>query len=625
MSNNYIAYHLHSDYSLGDSTTDYRLYIEKAVSLGQKAIAFTEHGNVYNWVNKKMACDKAGIKYIHGVEIYLTRTNDENEGVRDNYHTILLAKNLDGVKEINSLVSLSNRKDHVYYNPRITFDEFLGISNNVIKISACIMSPLAQLDKEDPYFMKLARKYDYFEVQPHVDFQEQMFYNLELMELANKLNKPLIAGTDTHSLNAYKAECRQLLYDAKKKDYENELDLTYKSYDELVYMFKKQNALPEYAYLQAIENTNRMADTVESFELDTSFKYPILHGSAEKDEQIYFEKIDKLLEQKIKDGVIPESQREGFNKAIEEEKRVFHKIGMSGFMLSMSEMIEWAKDNDIAVGNARGSVGGSRAAYVTNIIDLNPETWGTVFSRFANEDRKELGDIDVDVAPRDRWKVYKHIIDRFGQEKTSYVLAIGTMAELGTIDEIGRGLDFRWRKRNGVDIKSKDVEMKSPYHLRKIAEVKELYKENPDEAKKKYPKIFYYFDGMVNTKISRSVHPAGIIVSPITIRDNYGTTFGKDPDTGEEKEIIQIDMDACHEVGLVKYDILGLKNVQIIYDACKLAGIRYPKSHEIDWYDQAVWQDMVRSPIGVFQFEGKEKIALVKLSEPRNLGCTLHA
>ena len=298
---------------------------------------------------------------------------------------------------------------------------------------------------------------------------------------------------------------------------------------------------------------------------------------------------------------------------------------MSGFMLSMSEMIEWAKDNDIAVGNARGSVGGSRAAYVTNIIDLNPETWGTVFSRFANEDRKELGDIDVDVAPRDRWKVYKHIIDRFGQEKTSYVLAIGTMAELGTIDEIGRGLDFRWRKRNGVDIKSKDVEMKSPYHLRKIAEVKELYKENPDEAKKKYPKIFYYFDGMVNTKISRSVHPAGIIVSPITIRDNYGTTFGKDPDTGEEKEIIQIDMDACHEVGLVKYDILGLKNVQIIYDACKLAGIRYPKSHEIDWYDQAVWQDMVRSPIGVFQFEGKEKIALVKLSEPRNLGCTLHA
>ena len=104
MSNNYIAYHLHSDYSLGDSTTDYRLYIEKAVSLGQKAIAFTEHGNVYNWVNKKMACDKAGIKYIHGVEIYLTRTNDENERVRDNYHTILLAKNLDGVKEINSLV-----------------------------------------------------------------------------------------------------------------------------------------------------------------------------------------------------------------------------------------------------------------------------------------------------------------------------------------------------------------------------------------------------------------------------------------------------------------------------------------------------------------------------------------
>ena len=193
----------------------------------------------------------------------------------------------------------------------------------------------------------------------------------------------------------------------------------------MVRAFKNQDCIPEALYLQAIENTNVMADSVEDFELDTSLKYPILYGSREEDNRMFKKTIDDKFKEKVDSGIIPKEQVEGFKSAIEEEQRVFKKIEMSGFMLSMSELISWCKENGIAVGNARGSVGGSRVAYVTDIIDLNPETWHTVFSRFANEDRKEVGDIDVDVIAEDRPKIFEYIINRFGVKKTARVPSYG--------------------------------------------------------------------------------------------------------------------------------------------------------------------------------------------------------
>ena len=137
--NNYVVYHLHTMDSLLDSATSYQEYVDYAVSLGQKAICFTEHGNVYHWYKKYEYCKNKGIKYLYGIECYLTETFDDN--IRDNYHTILIAKNFDGFVEMNRLISASTLRDHRYYKPRISFDEFLGISDNVIKISACLASP----------------------------------------------------------------------------------------------------------------------------------------------------------------------------------------------------------------------------------------------------------------------------------------------------------------------------------------------------------------------------------------------------------------------------------------------------------------------------------------------------
>ena len=585
---NYITYHLHSELSLLDSCTNFKSYIHKAKDLGQTSICFTEHGNIYNWIEKKMYCESTQykvessklteslfveekelnkckekyddikitelkpIKYIHGVECYLTEklyeypeVPDEwfeaqlgrdakemqeeygeilEEGkkkIRDNYHTILIAKNYAGLQEINILIDLSTQEDHFYYKPRITFDEFKNISSNVIKISACLASPLNKLRDES-----LIQYYDYLEVQPHVHSEEQKEYNQWLYQMSLKYNKPLIAGTDTHSLNKYKAECRSILQRAKHITFtnEDEFDLTYKSYDELVNMFEQQDSLPKNVYLEAIENTNRMAASVEEFELDKSFKYAKCYDD---DEAVLKKRVNERYAEKLRKGIITKDPQYIAN--VKEEFRVFKKIGMLGFMLFMSDLVTWCWENGIPIGYCRGSVGGSTIAYLIDIIDVDPVVWHTVFSRFANEDRKELGDIDIDISPSQRHLVYKHIIDKFGTDKTAYILAIGTISDKGTIDEIGRALN---------------------YPLDEVAKIKKEYEVDPEKTKENYKELFYYFDGLVNTAISQSMHPAGIIVSPVTLPDNYGSFWS------DGKRILQINMEECHEVSLNEYDLL---------------------------------------------------------------------
>lgn len=612
---NYVVYHLHTEDSLLDSCTNYKLYVDKAVELGQKAIAFSEHGNIYNWIEKKMYCDEHNIKYIHGIECYLTETLDEK--IRDNYHTVLLAKNYDGVKEINNLIELSTRANHYYYKPRITFDEFFALSDNVIKISACLASPLNKLRYEldkplykrgaDIQYDRLCKKYDYFEIQPHINSDEQKDYNKHLLKLSKKYNTPLIMGTDTHSLNAYKAECRSILQLSKRIEFSNEdtFDLTYKSYDELVEMCKEQNCFPIDVYLTAIENTNVMADSIENWTLDKKVKYP---KSYDNEEYVLKQRIFEMYKDKVRRGVITNDKR--YIDNIKEELRVFKKINMIGFMLFMSELMCWCKENGIPTSPCRGSVGGSTVAYITDIIDVDPVKWNTVFSRFANEDRVEVGDIDVDIAPDQRKLVYQHIIDKFGTNKTAYILAMGTISDKGTIDDIGRALGIKWsREHNGGE---------NPYSLANVAKIKEEYDINAEATKEKYPELFYYFDGLLGTVVSQSMHPAGIVVSPITLPDNYGVFWGENKEK-EKVLILSVNMEEVHECGLVKYDILGLKNIQILRECCKFAGIKYPAAHEINWEDEEVWKHITDSPVGIFQFESPFAYELLKQYQPRKI------
>ena len=427
------------------------------------------------------------------------------------------------------------------------------------------------------------------------------------------LGTPLIAGTDTHSSSPYKAECRSVLLSAKHKSYgdEDSFDLSYKTYDELVEMFRTQGALPEEAYIGAIENTNLLYDMTEDIELDTSIKYPILYGSREADSQKFIETVNRKFHEKLESGVIPREQETAFRDAIAEEMRVFQKLQMDGFMLSMSELISWCKEQGMAIGTARGSVGGSRVAYVTDIIDLNPEVWHTVFSRFCNEDRKEIGDIDIDCVESDRPAIFKYITGRFGEDKTARVASFGTMQAKGVIDDVGRHLAIQWKKGH-PDADANGEE--NPWALPNIAKIKGQYDADPEGTKKKYPELFYYFDGLYDTKISQSVHPAGMVISPITLVDNYGV-FDKD-----NENCLMLDMENIHDyTGLAKYDFLILKTVQVIRDTCRYLGRPYPQTHEIDWNDEAVWADMIKNPSGIFQFESAFAFDSLKKFEPHSI------
>ncbi len=577
-----------------------------------------------NWTEKYGLCKEAGIRYIHSVEIYLTESIEEK--VRDNYHTILIAKNMDGVKEINKLIKISSQEDHFYYTNRISFDEFLALSDNVITTSACLASPLNKLDESHPRYYELAKKYDFLEVQPH-SHPEQIAFNKKLKELSVRLKKPLIAGTDAHSPTPYKSECRQVLLEAKNKYFEDEgaFDLTYKSYDELVEAFQRQKALSQADYMAAIENTNLLYNLTEDLELDTTIKYPILYGSREEDSIKFVETINEKFEDKLKNGIIPPEQEEAFRSAIKEEVRVFQKLNMDGFMLSMSELTTWCRNHDIPIGPARGSVGGSRVAYVTDIIDINPETWHTVFSRFCNEDREEIGDIDIDCIESDRPAIFNHIIERFGSDKTARVASFGTLKAKATVDEIGRCLAKRWAKEH-----PNSPPQNNPWSLKKIAEIKdqltsvdELSKseEKPitgydayKKVAKKYPELFYYFEGLLDTKVSQSVHPAGMVISPITLADNYGV-FNKDGET-----CLLLDMDNVHDyTGLAKYDFLVLKTIQVIKEACDFVGIKFPREHEMNWYDENVWNSMLTSSTALFQFESPFAFQCLQRFKPKSL------
>ena len=401
---NYVMYHCHTSYSLIDSATSVKEYIERIKECGMTSVCFSEHGNVFGWFEKYQLCKENCIKFLYGIECYMTETFEHN--IRDNYHTILIAKNHDGFIELNRLISASYKPEQRYYKPRISFDQFLGVSDNIIKISACLAGPLwsfrKRLDKADEEgedtsqrrekYIELAQHYDYYEIQYHDG--EQKEYNKILYEMSKTFHKPLIVGTDTHSLNEYKAECRTMLQygksDGEWGDSENACDLTFHDYDQLKAAFAKQNVLPMDVVLEAIEETNRMADSVEELDIDTSVKYPILY-EGQDEEQIMYDRVMRMYQDKVDRGIIS-SDNPKYLENIKTEMEVFKKINMVGFMLFMSELMCWAREQGLYTSPCRGSVGGSTVAYVTDIIDLDPVKRHTVFSRFANEYREEVGD-----------------------------------------------------------------------------------------------------------------------------------------------------------------------------------------------------------------------------------------
>lgn len=600
MTENYTVYHLHSDLSTGvtniDSVTKYQQYVDRAKECGMTAMAFSEHGSVFEWLHKKRAIEAAGMKYIHAIEVYVTEqavpTDSTLKNVRDNYHCVLIAKNFEGFKEINKLSSGSfDRNDgHFYYNPRITFDELIHTSDNVLITTACLGGILHNapepLKQRFEKFLTKNKHRCFLEIQHHME-PEQISYNQYLMELGARTGIPLIAGTDTHALNAEHLDVRSVLQTAKNVNFANEdaWNLSFKTYDELVGAYEKQDSIPREKYMEAIHNTNVMADMIEEYEIDDSKKYPQLYNDSEA-----------VFKQKIVEGMkwrgidkLPNLQE--YVDRVNYEMDTYRHNGAIDFMLLEEDYKAAMRKKTIYPGYSRGSVSGSIIAYLLGITEVDSIKHGLNFERFMNKERVSLADVDSDWYDDDREAVRKYLYNKDGLYCCD-IITFNTIKLKGAIKDICRGL---YRDNEDVD------------HLKLANEIIALAEIDEDKARQQYPEIFKYVDIANGVVVSVGNHPAGVVVSPFPVEGEFGTFTSKT----NKYPISQINMKEIDSLNYVKLDILGLSNNGLINKTCELAGIERLTPNNTP-LEEAVWKSIRDDTTLIFQWESDSAASYLK-------------
>lgn len=580
---NYTILHCHTMLSNGvtniDSVTSYDQYIKQAHEWGMKAMALSEHGSVFQFVKKKLCMEEHRMKFIAAEEFYVTQTLSEK--VRDNYHCLLIAKNYDGVLELNKLSSKSfNRDDNsFYYVPRITIEDVKNTSDNIIISTAClggILNKAPDSIKDDFIRWMTAHKDRCFlEIQPHLD-ENQIVYNQYLWELYKQTGIPLLMCTDTHALNAAHVEGRRILQKAKDIHFDGEdrFHLEMLSYDGLVDLCRQQDALPIDVYLDSIEMTNTVADMVEPFELDYSYKYPHLWGDDS----------EKVLRAKIADGIkwrgvdkLPNYQE--YLDRIEYEMKAYIHNGAIDFMLLMEDIISWCKTQDILVGYGRGSCNGSVIAYLLGITEMDSIKHGLNYDRFMNVERVSLADIDTDFPPSRINEVKQYIFHKHGLY-CSDIVAFNTIAMKGAIRDVGRALGMP---------------------LAEVSDICNRVEQDESGCRARYPELFKYVDIVNGCVVSVGNHPCGLVCSPLSIDDRMGLFTTSTDDV----PISQINMKEVDLQNYVKLDLLKLDTIELINETCKLAEIERLTPDNVDIDDIDVWNSIRDDTTCIFQWEGK--------------------
>ena len=614
----WISLHQHTDISNSnyfEVVTQFKDYVAYAKEHGLHAVTSTEHGNVVRWIYRKELAEQAGLKYIHGMEAYVTMSLEGKEA----YHTILLARNYDGVKEINKLSSKSfNRTDgHFYRKPRILFDELKQTfkNGNIYITTACLAGFIYQNkpqkdDTEDIRnskknvvqqwldMAKLHKDMFYFEIQPH-DNKEQAELNTLAIKYAKLIGCHVIASNDVHALNPKHNELRMIVKKGKRNGYDSddEFELWVKSYNEMVSSFQKQRAdfnvdiMSDEIIAQGLQSTLDIANSVEEFELDKSHKYPKLYDNPEKEFQ-------KRIKQGLKDrGILdkPKEERKVYLDRVKHEYEVYKHNGAIDYMLCHEDILNAAHDNDIDVGYGRGSVSGSLIAYLCHQTEMDSVKLGLNFERFMNPERISLADVDNDSYSQDQQWLQQWMLtnDRW---YAASILTTNTYGLKGAIKAIADGMDRYAGKPQYIQSIRNQIDDKGNYSNNLYEEHKELF----DNAKQ-----------IVGVIDSFGRHAAGVLIDTNTIDDHVGIqTISK-----WDYPVTQVTMKEIDHYNWVKFDMLGLDNVGLISKACKLAGLPYltPDSTDIvDFEDKKVWDSMRDNNIGIFQFEADRAGQILK-------------
>ena len=567
----YVPLHLHTEYSLLDGGIKIDDLIAKAKEYNLAALAITDHGNMFGAIEFYKKVSKAGLKPIIGCEAYIAPKSrfdrgSSNEAAEPSFHLILLCKDMNGYKNLSRLMSKAYLEGF-YYKPRIDKDILSQYSGGLIGLSSCLKGEIprylaaGQVDKARnaalEYRQILGADNFYLEIQSN-ELPEQDEVNRLLVELGRDLHIPLVATNDCHYLNRSDAKAHEVLLCIQTGKTMNDADRMRFSKD--TFYFKSPQEMKD-AFKDvpdAVVNSKMIAEKCNLDFTFNEFKLPRFTVPEGDKVNTYLQKLaESGLRKKLK-GNIPDN----YSERLESELAMIEQMGFSSYFLIVWDFISFAKSKDIPVGPGRGSAAGSLVAYGLDITDIDPIKYGLLFERFLNPERVSMPDIDVDFCMDRRSEVIDYVSARYGKDHVAQIITFGTMQARAAIRDVGRALNIPYSE---VDKVAKLVPMVAKINLKTAIgmepKLKELYHSRPDI--KELIDIAQILEGLSR---HASTHAAGIVISPEPLTE-YLPLF-KAPN--EDAVTTQFDMNAIKDLGLLKFDFLGLKTLTIIDKAEKI-------------------------------------------------------
>ena len=612
----FIHLHLHTQYSILDGACRIKDMVDKAVALGMRGAAITDHGNLFGIIEfVEVASKQEHFKPIFGCETYVARRSrfEKVELIdRKGDHLILLAKNAIGYKNLLKLISFSWTEGH-YYKPRID-KELLGkYHEGLIVSSACLAGEIPrailagnvaraeQVISEyktlfgDDFYLELMRHPATDPTRDADVYKRQMAVEGELIRLARKFHVKLLATNDVHFLNEIDAEAHDRLLCVNTGKFMDDVGRMRYTGQEWFKSKKEMNQL--FADIpEALENTLEVFGKVENYSL---YRDPIMPDFPLP---VEFSDPDEYLRHITYNGAktrYPQITQELVER-IDFELATIKKMGYPGYFLIVQDFLNAAREMGVAVGPGRGSAAGSVVAYCTRITDVDPLRFDLLFERFLNPDRVSMPDIDIDFDEDGRDRVLKWVVEKYGKDKVAQVITFGTMAAKGAIRDVGRvqrlPLDEVSRLTKLVPARP-GITLKTAYE-----EVPEL-KAARSSSNKLIAETLRFAESLEGTIRQTGLHACGIIISRDELTENIPITISKET----ELFVTQFDGEYIEKVGMLKMDFLGLKTLAIIKDAVQ--NIYTSKGVELDIetlpFDDAMTYELFSQgkTTGIFQFE----------------------
>lgn len=618
----FVHLHLHTEYSLLDGAIRIEELMEQAKKYQMPAVAITDHGNIFGVVEfYKKAC-KYDIKPIIGCEVYLAPQSrfDKAKINRDygipeeaSFHLTLLVENEQGYKNLTRLVS-SSYLEGFYYRPRIDMEILSQHSDGLIVLSGCLKGEIpyniyqGNIDKASKITKNLKEIFQdrfYLEIQSN-SIPEQTIANRGIIELSKKYNIPLVATNDCHYLNREDARAHEILLCIQTgKNINDEKRLKFHS-DEF-YFKSPEEIYREFNEIQdSIKNTLVIADRCNfEFKLG-NYKLPKYKVPQGFTEDTYLRKLAiEGIESRFNGRITNE-----YYERLERELDVITKMGFSSYFLIVWDFINYARKKSIPVGPGRGSAAGSLVAYALRITDIDPIKYGLLFERFLNPDRISMPDIDVDFCKDRREEVINYVAEKYGKDKVAHIITFGTMAARAVVRDVGRALNIPYGDVDKIAKLIPNACNSLEYALKLEPKLKESYEKN--QTVRELLDIAKRLEGLAR---HASQHAAGVVISPEPLEDFMA--LYKNP--GEESIISHFDMKSIEDVGLLKFDFLGLKTLTVINAIVEYAS-KLDKKIDLENIplDDPDTYKLLSSgkTIGVFQLESKGMRDLLQKMQP---------